>query len=97
MILVDRNWRIRENTTVNTLITQVRAEDSDNDELEFGLDPLGPGQLQPFVIDSNTGYVYLNESIEGKVRSFHFLYYVFDATFITFSGRTKLLRVRDRH
>lgn len=74
VILVDRNWRIRENTTVNTLITQVRAEDSDNDELEFGLDPLGPGQLQPFVIDSNTGYVYLNESIEGKAGQNFFVY-----------------------
>lgn len=70
MILVDRNWRIRENMTVGTLITQVRADDADNDELEFGLDPLKPGQLQPFRIDPNTGYVYLNDSIEGKVCIF---------------------------
>lgn len=85
VIVVDRNWRIRENTTINTLITQVRAEDSDNDELEFGLDPLGPGQLQPFVIDPNTGSVYLNESIEGKVRSLLYLSIVYYKILITVS------------
>ncbi|KAL9703652.1 hypothetical protein quinque_007170 [Culex quinquefasciatus] len=74
VILVDRNWRIRENMTVGTLITQVRADDADNDELEFGLDPLKPGQLQPFRIDPNTGYVYLNDSIEGKGGQNFFVY-----------------------
>lgn len=100
MILVDRNWRLRENTTVNSLITQVRAEDNDNDELEFGLDPLGPGQLQPFVIDSNTGYVYLNESIEGKVswtgRSFSLSIQLTNLCHLI-AGRSKLLRLRDGH
>ncbi|XP_053684738.1 tyrosine kinase receptor Cad96Ca [Sabethes cyaneus] len=74
VILVDRNWRIRENTTVGSMIKQVGAEDSDNDELEFGLDPLGSGQLQPFVIDPQTGYVYLNESLEGKAGQNFFVY-----------------------
>ncbi|XP_058466436.1 tyrosine kinase receptor Cad96Ca [Malaya genurostris] len=74
VILVDRNWRIRENITVGSMIKQVGAEDSDNDELEFGLDPLGNGQLQPFVIDPRSGYVYLNESLDGKAGQNFFVY-----------------------
>ncbi|XP_055532788.1 tyrosine kinase receptor Cad96Ca [Wyeomyia smithii] len=74
VVVVDRNWLIRENTTVGTMIKQVVAEDSDNDELEFGLDPLGNGMLQPFVIDPQTGYVYLNESLEGKAGQNFFFY-----------------------
>ncbi|XP_055592197.1 tyrosine kinase receptor Cad96Ca [Uranotaenia lowii] len=74
VIIVERNWRLRENTTVGTIITQVRADDADNDELEFGLDPLSNNQLQPFIIEENTGIVRLNESLEGKGGQNFFVY-----------------------
>ncbi|XP_053657618.1 tyrosine kinase receptor Cad96Ca [Anopheles marshallii] len=74
VIVVDRHWRIPENTTVGTLITRVNAEDNDDDKLEFGLDALVAGQEQPFAIDPNTGYVYLNSSVEGRAGQNFFVY-----------------------
>ncbi|XP_053679875.1 tyrosine kinase receptor Cad96Ca [Anopheles nili] len=74
VIVVDRHWQIPENTTVGTLITRVKAQDNENDKLEFGLDALVPGQQQPFEIDPNTGLVYLNQSVKGRADQNFFVY-----------------------
>uniref|UniRef100_A0A182TBE8 Cadherin domain-containing protein n=1 Tax=Anopheles maculatus TaxID=74869 RepID=A0A182TBE8_9DIPT len=74
VIVVDRHWRIPENTTVGTLITRVKAEDNEDDKLEFGLDALVAGQEQPFEIDPHTGFVYLNTSVEGRAGQNFFVY-----------------------
>uniref|UniRef100_A0A182LY47 receptor protein-tyrosine kinase n=1 Tax=Anopheles culicifacies TaxID=139723 RepID=A0A182LY47_9DIPT len=74
VIVVDRHWRIPENTTVGTLITRVKAEDNEDDKLEFGLDALGANQEQPFEIDPHTGFVYLNSSVEGRAGQNFFVY-----------------------
>uniref|UniRef100_A0A182HN13 receptor protein-tyrosine kinase n=1 Tax=Anopheles arabiensis TaxID=7173 RepID=A0A182HN13_ANOAR len=74
VIVVDRHWRIPENTTVGTMITRVNAEDNEDDKLEFGLDALVAGQEQPFIIDPNTGFVFLNSSIEGRAGQNFFVY-----------------------
>uniref|UniRef100_A0A182QTM5 Protein kinase domain-containing protein n=1 Tax=Anopheles farauti TaxID=69004 RepID=A0A182QTM5_9DIPT len=74
VIVVDRHWRIPENTTVGTKITSVNAEDNEDDKLEFGLDALVAGQEQPFAIDPDTGYVYLNSSVEGRAGQNFFVY-----------------------
>ncbi|XP_049289889.1 tyrosine kinase receptor Cad96Ca [Anopheles funestus] len=74
VIVVDRHWRIPENTTVGTLITRVNAEDNEDDKLEFGLDALVAGQEQPFEIDPHTGFVYLNSSVEGRAGQNFFVY-----------------------
>ncbi|CAD7083950.1 unnamed protein product [Hermetia illucens] len=57
------------------MITRVRADDEEDDPLVFGLDRkrflegggevIGPDKL-PFRIDSDTGVVYLNESLAGR-------------------------------
>uniref|UniRef100_A0A182YNU0 Uncharacterized protein n=1 Tax=Anopheles stephensi TaxID=30069 RepID=A0A182YNU0_ANOST len=74
VIVVDRHWRIPENTTVGTLITRVKAEDNEDDKLEFGLDALVAGQEQPFEIDPHTGFVYLNRSVEDRAGQNFFVY-----------------------
>uniref|UniRef100_A0A182PEP0 Cadherin domain-containing protein n=1 Tax=Anopheles epiroticus TaxID=199890 RepID=A0A182PEP0_9DIPT len=74
VIVVDRHWRIPENTTVGTMITRVNAEDNEDDKLEFGLDALVAGQEQPFIIDPHTGFVYLNDSVEGRAGQNFFVY-----------------------
>ncbi|XP_058126232.1 tyrosine kinase receptor Cad96Ca [Anopheles ziemanni] len=74
IILPDRHWRIRENTTIGTIITRVKAEDNEDDKLVFGMDSLVNGQYQPFVIDPDTGYVTLNSSIEGWAGQNFFVY-----------------------
>lgn len=72
---LDRNWRIPENEPVGTVITRVHGSDNENDHLEYGLEPMlgsqdgnGVGNNLPFRIDNNTGVVYLNESLKGRVR-----------------------------
>jgi len=72
----ERNWRISEAEEVGQIIDRVRAEDADGDDLIFGIEPrfLTPGQQSsnnpnklPFRIDQDTGVVYLNESLVGRV------------------------------
>lgn len=52
----------------------MRADDGENDQLEFGLEPLAYGKYAtdedklPFRIDKETGVVYLNETLQGRVR-----------------------------
>ncbi|XP_064556880.1 tyrosine kinase receptor Cad96Ca-like isoform X2 [Drosophila montana] len=74
----ERNWRISEAEEVGQIIDRVRAEDADGDDLVFGIEPrflspIGASQHAntpsklPFRIDPNTGVVYLNETLLGRV------------------------------
>lgn len=74
---MDRNWHLSENETVGSVVTRVRADDAEKDSLTFGLEPLLYGNLayynktsngfMPFKIDENTGTVYLEENLMGRV------------------------------
>ncbi|XP_050090791.1 tyrosine kinase receptor Cad96Ca [Anopheles aquasalis] len=74
LITVDRHWRIRENTTLGTIIARVHADDNEDDTLEFGMDALVAGQDQPFTIDPQSGIVTLNKSVEGRAGQNFFVY-----------------------
>jgi fibroblast growth factor receptor 1 len=81
IMLVDRNWRISETEPVGSVITRVRADDAEKDELTFDLEPKSYNNLYygdssntnssekslPFRIDPKTGVVRLNESLIGRV------------------------------
>jgi len=77
---IDRNWRINETEMVGSIVTRVHAQDTEDDKLEFGLEPLTNFDFNnnnnnnnnnkknlPFRIDKQTGVVYLNESLLGRV------------------------------
>ncbi|XP_055700402.1 tyrosine kinase receptor Cad96Ca [Phlebotomus papatasi] len=82
IMTVDRNWRIFDTHEVGSFVTQVHAVDDENDPLEFGLEPWNgnfgasatdEGRM-PFRIDSQTGIVYLNESLTGWAGQNFFIY-----------------------
>lgn len=70
---LDRNWRISNTEPIGNVVTRVHADDAENDQLEFGLEPLNYGanavQNLPFRIDNTTGVVYLNDSLKDRVRT----------------------------
>ncbi|KAJ8962100.1 hypothetical protein NQ318_018054 [Aromia moschata] len=72
---LERSWNIKENETVGSKIAQVHGEDAEQEDLTYGIEPIvfygnkGPPQRLPFRIDPDTGTVYLNESLEGRVRT----------------------------
>lgn len=74
----ERNWRIPETEPVGQIITRIRAEDPENDDLVFGLEPHFLSHFDndndtenlPFRIDSVRGIVYLNESLVGRVSCY---------------------------
>ncbi|XP_054738114.1 tyrosine kinase receptor Cad96Ca isoform X1 [Anastrepha obliqua] len=78
----ERNWRIPETEQVGQIITRIRAEDPENDELVFGLEPHNlfnyddhsDKENLPFRIDPVRGIVYLNESLTGRGGENFFLY-----------------------
>uniref|UniRef100_A0A034WTS2 receptor protein-tyrosine kinase n=1 Tax=Bactrocera dorsalis TaxID=27457 RepID=A0A034WTS2_BACDO len=78
----ERNWRIPETEPVGQIITRIRAEDPENDDLVFGLEPHFLSNFDnnndkenlPFRIDSVRGIVYLNESLIGRGGENFFLY-----------------------
>ncbi|KAI8121892.1 Tyrosine kinase receptor Cad96Ca [Lucilia cuprina] len=74
LIVPDRNWRISETEPVGQIISRIRADDSENDELIFGLEPAYKGTVNPFRIDPIGGVVYLNESLIGRGGENFFLY-----------------------
>lgn len=80
---LDRNWQIPETEEVGTVITRVRGSDGEGGSLEYGLEPLQfygtnkKSERLPFRIDPNTGVVYLNESLVGKVRIILFIHYFY--------------------
>ncbi|KAM7362870.1 tyrosine kinase receptor Cad96Ca isoform 1-T2 [Cochliomyia hominivorax] len=74
LVVPDRNWRISETEPVGQIIARIRADDSENDELLFGLEPAYKGTNNPFRIDPVGGVVYLNESLVGRGGENFFLY-----------------------
>lgn len=69
-ITVDRNWSIPESTKVGQIVKTVHVQSETNDTISYSLeldDPFSPNQENPFWIHPNTGYVYLNSSLEGRV------------------------------
>lgn len=76
---VEQHWRISELEEVGSIIARVRAEDAENDILQFDLEPhyLNTGKNSnsyPFRIDPATGIVYLNETLKGRGGENFFLY-----------------------
>ncbi|KAG5892404.1 hypothetical protein JTB14_014754 [Gonioctena quinquepunctata] len=76
-MVIERNWYIRENETTNNRIAQAHASDLEGDTLIYGLEPMIPndgrkGKIEklPFRIDSDTGTVFLNESLKEGTPSF---------------------------
>lgn len=70
-INVDRNWSIPETTKIGTIVKTVNVQGENNQTINYSLeldDPFSPNQENPFWIDPSTGYVYLNKSLEGRVR-----------------------------
>ncbi|XP_058982601.1 tyrosine kinase receptor Cad96Ca isoform X2 [Musca domestica] len=74
LLVPDRNWRIPENETVGQIIARIRADDSENNDLTFGLEAQYEGIRLPFRIDPVGGIVYLNESLVGRGGENFFLY-----------------------
>ena len=71
---MDREWILSESEPIGTIVTRVKAQDQEEDVLTFRLEL--PGQYEnsfgnirqvPFIIDSRTGIVKVNESLVGKV------------------------------
>ncbi|KAG7198915.1 hypothetical protein KM043_015732 [Ampulex compressa] len=79
---LDRNWILPDSEPVGSVVTRVRAEDNQHDELTFGLEPLGhnyngddsPQPPLPFRIDNKTGIVFLNDTLKGRGGQNLFLY-----------------------
>ncbi|KAL6260765.1 hypothetical protein P5V15_008289 [Pogonomyrmex californicus] len=73
VIWLDRNWVLPDTEPVGSVVTRVRANDNEQNNLTYGLEHRhnynGDGSPQPplpFSIDSKTGTVYLNETLKGK-------------------------------
>lgn len=75
MYLDTRNWQIPDTEPVGSKITQVHGSDTEGGPLHYDLELIDdsgtkqqhPHEKLPFRIDSNTGTVYLNESLKGRV------------------------------
>jgi hypothetical protein len=68
-ITVDRNWNIPEATKTGTLVKTVQMTGT-NSNVTYSLenDEMINGHLDnPFWINPNNGYVYLNQTLEGWV------------------------------
>ncbi|XP_013109290.1 tyrosine kinase receptor Cad96Ca [Stomoxys calcitrans] len=74
LVVPDRNWRIMENEPIGQIITRIRADDSENDELVFGLESQYNSTKIPFRIDPIGGVVYLSDSLVGRGGEKFFLY-----------------------
>lgn len=70
-IHVDRNWDIPDSTRVGEIVKTVRVTGNyDPNSIKFTLEPDDPWNKDlenPFWINSQTGFVYLNKSLEGWV------------------------------
>uniref|UniRef100_A0A1B6E4F9 receptor protein-tyrosine kinase n=2 Tax=Clastoptera arizonana TaxID=38151 RepID=A0A1B6E4F9_9HEMI len=75
---LNREWKIDDTEPIGTVVTRARAEDLENDPLEFGIEKgrLGfdDGKPVPFRIDNTTGVVYTNESLISRSGQELFLY-----------------------
>lgn len=69
-INVERNWNIPESTKVGTIVKSVHVNSDSNQTVIYTLelDDLFSQNIEnPFWIDPQSGYVYLNKSLEGRV------------------------------
>ena len=72
---LDRNWVLPDSEPVGSIVTRVRAEDNEQDDLTYGLEPHSynfddsPQPPLPFYINNRTGTVFLNESLQGRVST----------------------------
>lgn len=74
---IDRNLVLLDTEPVGSVVTRARAEDNEQDQLTYGLEPLGhnyngndsPQPPLPFFIDNSTGIIYVNETLKGKVSA----------------------------
>lgn len=72
---IDQNLVLLDTEPVGSVVTRARAEDNEQDQLTYGLEPLehnyngndSPQQPLPFFIDNSTGIIYVNETLKGKV------------------------------
>ncbi|XP_071870725.1 tyrosine kinase receptor Cad96Ca [Bombus fervidus] len=79
---IDRNLVLLDTEPVGSVVTRARAEDNEQDQLTYGLEPLGhnyngndsPQPPLPFFIDNSTGIIYVNETLKGKGGQNLFLY-----------------------
>ncbi|XP_016843934.1 tyrosine kinase receptor Cad96Ca isoform X2 [Nasonia vitripennis] len=73
-VYLNRNWVLKETDPVGYVVERVRAEDNDQGELIYGLEPstlnyngnAEPQRPLPFAINSTTGVIYLNETLKGR-------------------------------
>lgn len=76
VVILDRNWVLPDTEPVGSIVTRVRAHDAEQDDLIYGLEPLGhkyngddsPQPPLPFTIDNKTGTIFLNETLKGRVN-----------------------------
>ncbi|KAJ4446265.1 hypothetical protein ANN_12959 [Periplaneta americana] len=73
VMYLDRNWVVQDTDPVGEVIARVKAEDPDREPLTYGLELKGfngPGDSKdkplPFVINTTTGVVKINESLVGR-------------------------------
>ncbi|XP_044018500.1 tyrosine kinase receptor Cad96Ca isoform X2 [Aphidius gifuensis] len=74
VVTLDRNWVLPDTEPVGSIVTRVRAHDAEQDDLIYGLEPLGhkyngddsPQPPLPFTIDNKTGTIFLNETLKGR-------------------------------
>ncbi|CAB0031199.1 unnamed protein product [Trichogramma brassicae] len=81
-VYLNRNWVLSEDDPVGKIVERVRAEDSEQDELSYGLEPSQmnyQGLLDqphnhnnnnkplPFDINNTTGIITLNQTLKGRI------------------------------
>jgi hypothetical protein len=85
-IYLKRNWILHETDPVGFVVERVYAEDNEQDELLYGLESISFNYNRvattvsplPFAINNATGIIYLNETLEGRVRFVNnFMLYIF--------------------
>uniref|UniRef100_A0A146L0C2 receptor protein-tyrosine kinase n=3 Tax=Lygus hesperus TaxID=30085 RepID=A0A146L0C2_LYGHE len=72
ILTVERKWVIPDTEPVDSVVTKARGADSEDDSLEFGLEPgqnfglnMAHSGPLPFTIDPKTGVVRTNQSLAG--------------------------------
>uniref|UniRef100_A0ABD2XGA0 receptor protein-tyrosine kinase n=1 Tax=Trichogramma kaykai TaxID=54128 RepID=A0ABD2XGA0_9HYME len=80
-VYLNRNWVLSEDDPVGKIVERVRAEDNEQDELSYGLEPSQmnyQGLLDqphnrnnnkplPFDINNTTGIITLNQTLKGRI------------------------------
>ncbi|KAJ3640586.1 hypothetical protein Zmor_027142 [Zophobas morio] len=72
IVRTEQRWQIFESDPVGTKVNQAHATGNPGRTLTYGIEPLmsegdeKPPKKLPFRIDSRTGAIYLNESVQGR-------------------------------